>query len=495
MKENSPKKAAENGGETTDEKSEEAAKKDDEPEKMDVENSKEDDTSDEKEKSGEGVTAVSRPSSPKDESMAVDEADKAKDDKVPTPKPVETEEASADENAAKEVKTEEKPEQEVVKVEEKECKTEEDLAASKEEVVKEEEETCAEKKTEADPAAAKAVAAAAAVSSYFGSGNGVPMIMWPKDRVIVNRLENIIQMFENSGEWPQRVAVIAAQSNPLLNGCMLPNSSATSLLSQGSSMAPSNSFSISNLVGGNHGSSSLLADQRKLMMSPMLLDTNNSSMDGLNENDMYDYENSNNDSEFSTNTPSSSKYQKPKRGRPPKLGELPLPPGMLMPNTSNGANGNASSSDKMRQHMMSSSEKSSRNSRNLANMAEVDDSDEQDYDDYEQQQHLSSRSNKMSKADQDGGKLASKFLEPGEICRPKSTRAQPRPDEDEEEFMANGGKQQLNAANNNNSMNRYNNNSHECGLPFLFCWGDFFWICLYELSSVRAIIVDFFDTE
>jgi len=85
------------------------------------------------------------------------------------------------------------------------------------------------------------------------------MIMWPKDRVMITRLENIIQMFENKGEWPVQ----------------------------------------------------------QLMMSPMLLEahTNHSSMDGLDQqqNEMYDTnENSQNDSEFSQ----PSKYGKPKRGRP-----------------------------------------------------------------------------------------------------------------------------------------------------------------------------------
>jgi len=43
-------------------------------------------------------------------------------------------------------------------------------------------------------------------SAFFGSQAAVPMVLWPKDRVLFNRLEMIIQMFENGGEWPQKAA-------------------------------------------------------------------------------------------------------------------------------------------------------------------------------------------------------------------------------------------------------------------------------------------------
>jgi hypothetical protein len=215
-------------------------------------------------------------------------------------------------------------------------------------------------------------------SNYFGSGNGVPMIMWPKDRVMITRLENIIQMFENNGEWP-----VQQQRNILINPQMLPLS---------------NSFSISNLVGNNNTSSSsgnsgtiinnnshisLLNEQRKLMMSPMLLEahTNHSSMDGMDQqqqqqqNEMYDYnENSQNDSEFSQ----PSKYGgKPKRGRPPRgiglLGDM--------------ASGNSSNNG--RQIMASLRNRSGAN--NMVDMGDdYSDQDQDDYDDYmsEQQQQV-----------------------------------------------------------------------------------------------------------
>ena len=41
-------------------------------------------------------------------------------------------------------------------------------------------------------------------STFFGNNGSVPMIMWPKDRILFNRLELIIQMFDSNGEWPQK---------------------------------------------------------------------------------------------------------------------------------------------------------------------------------------------------------------------------------------------------------------------------------------------------
>lgn len=43
---------------------------------------------------------------------------------------------------------------------------------------------------------------------FFGNAGSVPMILWPKDRVLFNRLELIIQMFENGGEWPLKALFV-----------------------------------------------------------------------------------------------------------------------------------------------------------------------------------------------------------------------------------------------------------------------------------------------
>lgn len=185
------------------------------------------------------------------------------------------------------------------------------------------------------------------LSNYFSSGNGVPMIMWPKDRVIVSRLENIIQMFENKGEWPQQRALL------LLNPAM--STQQQQQQQQQSLGGLSSAFSISNLV--------LSEQQRKLMnMSPMLAEahTNTSSMDGLggggggdpSSADLYyDYENSNNDdSEFSSHTPnhpsssSTSRSARPKRGRPPKL-DMPPGGGSSSSRRSHRGNGNGANND------------------------------------------------------------------------------------------------------------------------------------------------------
>lgn len=118
----------------------------------------------------------------------------------------------------------------------------------------------------------------AELTSFFGNTGTVPMIMWPKDRVLLNRLEMIIQMFENNGEWPQRMMynVNGNQANPL---------------------------SISNLVNPSH--TNLIAEQRKHMLSP--------SLDYNGEHPMENDENSNSESDFN-----GQKNPKPKRGRPPK---------------------------------------------------------------------------------------------------------------------------------------------------------------------------------
>lgn len=209
------------------------------------------------------------------------------------------------------------------------------------------------------PPAPPLAAAPTFTSNYFSSGNGVPMIMWPKDRVMITRLENIIQMFENKGEWPVQ------QRNLLIN----PQMSATSMLPL------SNSFSISNLVGNSGNSNShmsLLNEQRKLMMSPMLLEahTNHSSMDGLDQqqSDMYDYnENSQNDSEFSQ----PSKYGKPKRGRPSR-GTM----GDVMNSGGGGGNG---------RQMLGLRNKSGQN---MADLDDYSDQDHDDYDDYMNEQQV-----------------------------------------------------------------------------------------------------------
>lgn len=139
-------------------------------------------------------------------------------------------------------------------------------------------------------------------STFFGNSGAVPMIMWPKDRVLLNRLEMIIQMFEANGEWPQK-AVLNAM-NPVMNPAMM-----------------------ASLVANNPAHAHLLlAEQRKLMISPSVMDTNGNhdmEIDGP-----YDQENSNSESDFlsamqqhqaNLNGSASGKSGKPKRGRPPKF--------------------------------------------------------------------------------------------------------------------------------------------------------------------------------
>jgi len=144
-------------------------------------------------------------------------------------------------------------------------------------------------------------------TSTFFNNNAVPMIMWPKDRIISNRLENIIQMFENNGEWPQRTVFNYQNVQPVVN--QVPAIS-------------SNPLSVSNLIMPPN--SSLSIDQRKSIISPILADgSNNGSSEAINENDYFDQENSNNEDLYKGSSEGqSSKYPKPKRGRPPKF-DLP----------------------------------------------------------------------------------------------------------------------------------------------------------------------------
>jgi hypothetical protein len=111
---------------------------------------------------------------------------------------------------------------------------------------------------------------------------GVPMIMWPKDRIICHRLENIIHCVKNN-EWPER--------NPFLL--------------------------TTDQQGLMHSSSMIMSNYNdKLPASPM-----------LSTSDINDYfDNNSNDKDFKIGfdydiqqQKGSLKYQKPKRGRPPKL--------------------------------------------------------------------------------------------------------------------------------------------------------------------------------
>lgn len=141
-------------------------------------------------------------------------------------------------------------------------------------------------------------------SSFFGNAGAVPMIMWPKDRVLLNRLDLIIQMFEANGEWPQK----AAMYNNMTSG-----------------MNPS---MMASLVSNNPAHAHLLAEQRKLMISPSIMDTNGQHTD-MEMDGPYDQENSNSESDFlsamqqhqaNLNGGGVSKSGgKPKRGRPPKF--------------------------------------------------------------------------------------------------------------------------------------------------------------------------------
>jgi hypothetical protein len=96
-------------------------------------------------------------------------------------------------------------------------------------------------------------------ATFFGGSNGsVPMILWPKDRALFNRLELIVQMFESaSGEWPQRA--------PFLNPHLL-------LAEQQQQQ-----------------------QQRRLMVSPSLMDA--AALD-IDLDGPYDQDNSNSESDF-----------------------------------------------------------------------------------------------------------------------------------------------------------------------------------------------------
>ena len=108
-------------------------------------------------------------------------------------------------------------------------------------------------------------------SVYFQEGV-VPMFLWPKDRVILNRLENIITLFD-TGEWPEQ---------KLYPSSMLPSAS-------NSQLSVANPLSITNLV-----------------QSPNIFLTDNCSVEDDDDNMSHD-----NDSEYKGSS-------RPKRGRPPK---------------------------------------------------------------------------------------------------------------------------------------------------------------------------------
>jgi len=191
----------------------------------------------------------------------------------------------------------------------------------------------------------------------------VPMIMWPKDRVLFNRLELIIQMFENGGEWPQRAAFVHPAQNQ--------------------QTPAANPLSISNLVNPlTPHAHFLLAEQRKHMMSPSLLDHSDNMSYPLDNPD----DNSNSESDFlryNANTPGAGNGKKPKRGRPPKY-EPVL--GMTPEHTS-----------RRNQHLTAAATTDSRDGYSSTD----------DYDD--------NNSNDIPAT-------KSKFLEPGEVLRPQGTQ-------------------------------------------------------------------------
>lgn len=157
----------------------------------------------------------------------------------------------------KETETKIEPTETESKVEEVADKEEEEYEEVEEEIEEEVEEE--EVKKEEPPVDETFTSTNAVIASYFAN-NSVPMIIWPKDRVIYNRLEQIIAMFEANGEWPQ-------PPRPLQPPIGTPGSFLA---------APSNSLSISNLISGptaSSSSSSLLgADARsKIMQSPSML--------------------------------------------------------------------------------------------------------------------------------------------------------------------------------------------------------------------------------
>jgi superfamily II DNA/RNA helicase len=313
----------------------------------------------------------------------------------------------SDENEAKECDKKEEEEKETPPVEKVESETKVASPKSVEQVETEpanqkpaETEQLKEEKIEADPVVQPEIKPTQPLTLSYFAGNTVPMIMWPKDRVISNRLENIIQLFESNGEWPQRTLFMYTPA---------PNMPGTPL--------GSNPFSISNLVGSSlNPQALLLAEQRKLMMSPMLGDNN--SMDGMNETDMYDYDNSNTDMNDDYYK-SDSKYQKPKRGRPPKL-DLPQMASSLGVSAASATAMAADPANKIRNLLggssVSSPSNNGREGRHRSNMSLAEDQDMgSDYD---------TPSPTRLKSGKKGGDENNKsgFLEPGEIFRPKSTR-------------------------------------------------------------------------
>ena len=121
---------------------------------------------------------------------------------------------------------------------------------------------------------------------------GVPMIMWPKDRVICHRLENIIHCVENN-EWPERNPFLMSNQTDQQGGLM-----------QSSSMIMSSNYN------------------DKLPASPMLSISDNNDFFDTNSNDKdfkigFDYDSLLQQQQQQHK--GSSKYSKPKRGRPPKM--------------------------------------------------------------------------------------------------------------------------------------------------------------------------------
>jgi hypothetical protein len=207
---------------------------------------------------------------------------------------------------------------------------------------------------------------------------GIPLILWPKDRIIINRLEAIIILFENNGEWPKRNLFPYPTPQQALQQQQLCMNSSSPFL-------PSNSLSVSNLIS-SPSSSSLIGDRRMMIPSPVG-DSNSGSLDGDNGENNGDSQNDYSDTPTTANPVSSKKT---KRGRSSAFGRssdnsMPLSPLVQSSNTINDDYQRGNSSKSNRSRLSDNNDKKDTNGR--------------------------------------GGKPAG-FLEPGEIMRPvtKSTR-------------------------------------------------------------------------
>lgn len=130
-------------------------------------------------------------------------------------------------------------------------------------------------------------------TNYFaaivGSGVGTPMILWPKERVLAHRLEAIIHLFENNGEWPIQASLAQHHQQ---------------MLHMNSPMMANNPLSIANLIGASDWGANGM--------------DNDDDMDDDQDMNHMDLKLMSGSVDSPSSATSSAKYPKPKRGRPPK---------------------------------------------------------------------------------------------------------------------------------------------------------------------------------